>query len=465
VLAERFSASLPTVCQAFYELMAAGLLVLQPKKGIRVQPSSLEAHALTSIRGTPVVDEGFVRLGETQTETMLRIALAAGSSLALDDVLSQVVQAMTTFFERRFSCMVVLVSEEQEVLTFKRGAISDTPNREVLSALGYFTRPVSYSEVDDLTREVLRYKMPSITYDIENDSRIAHDLARQWGNKSLLGVPVIANDQMMALAWLISRDCYHAFNRKEIDLALSIATVVAPALMNARLHCQVEEHAILEERQRLSRELHDNLAQALGILKIKSALAAELLSARQSNQVDTVLREIQDVAAQAYTDVREAIFGLRCVEPEERGFVPSLQQYLNHYRASFGVDVNLVLHENEAVSLEPEDSAQALRIVQEALSNVRKHAHIGVAQVTIDSSSDSLCVCIQDKGSGFDLAAIDRQMTQGVGLSVMRERAQSMGGHIEIESEPGRGTRVTLHVPQGHNLEEEPDAPANSAGG
>ena len=393
-----------------------------------------------------------------RTQWMLDMAQGVSSTLDLDEVLSYVAKTVSMALGVP-NCIIAAVNEEQKLVLFRQAGALDALEVEADSEQRIPIGNIPFDELTESSLQVLKQRKPFVVNDVAHEPSLHSTQGFSqgfWlGVKSALGLPFVVNDRVVALAWVRIYAENYTFSPEDIELAEGIANVAALGIENARLHSRVKEHAIIEERERLSRELHDNLAQALGILKIRSALASEFLHAHHVERADSVLQEMQDIAAKAYTDVREAIFNLRSIEDEDAEFIPVVQRYLIHYRASFGVDVNLEVQEGAAVALSPRVSTQALRIIQEALSNVRKHAHVSTARVTVESSRDTLRVCIEDDGQGFDPAAVDQVKAHGVGLSVMLERAQSIGGQLKIESEPGQGTHITLWVPQAGKLEVE----------
>ncbi|MBC7223430.1 MAG: RsbRD N-terminal domain-containing protein [Anaerolineae bacterium] len=204
--------------------------------------------------------------------------------------------------------------------------------------------------------------------------------------------------------------------------------------------------ATLEERQRLAREIHDQLAQAVGYMHLQVAAVADLLDAGQVEEARTTLEALKRYARGTYVDVRESIFNLRVHGLSQQGFLPTLRQYLAEYQDHYGIAVTL---EAEAESLGDVPLAvatQAIRIIQEALSNVRKHAQTQAARVRVARSEECMHVVVEDQGIGLDP---ERQKASGhfFGLQTMRERAAAIGGTLEVQSAPGRGTRVVLRVP------------------
>ncbi len=406
------------------------------------------------------------RLEEQQARTalMLDTLRAAGSTLALDDVLARAAKAIARAVGVPH-CVVVVVDEDRQVASFRRAGVVERPVLEVLA--GYiiqdYERP--FDELADFTWQMMRERQPIVAHDARNDPRLRGFPGFGLIGKSVLGLPFVVNDRVVALAWVMTWEDYHTFTREEIDLARGIANAAALAIENARLYQTVKGQAILEERQRLSREVHDNLSQALGLVKLKSALAAESLAAQRLDQVEAALNEMHDIAAEAYTDAREELLGLRSIWKEDECFLPALQRYLAHYRASFGLDVESEADEKVNLALAPQAGAQALRIIHEALSNARKHARTNKVRVRVEKAGNWARIEVADAGQGFNAARVALPGGNGVGLQVMRERAQSIGGFLKIESESGQGTRVLVWVPQGDEQEQDHGAAARSPGG
>ncbi len=216
-------------------------------------------------------------------------------------------------------------------------------------------------------------------------------------------------------------------------------------LIDSRFHQHEFSLTVLEERDRLAREMHDNLSQALGVLKMRLALTSQLLADGQTAQVHAGLHEMKEIASEAYTDAREAIFNLRAPISAGPDFLSSLKRYLSRYQASYHVDTQLIGADGITAQLSVQTATQVIRIIQEALTNIRKHAATDRACVRIASEHKGLCIRIEDSGCGFDPA--QPWPEGGYGLRVMQERAESVGGRLKIDTAPGRGTRIVLWIP------------------
>ncbi|MCJ7623802.1 MAG: sensor histidine kinase, partial [Anaerolineaceae bacterium] len=237
------------------------------------------------------------------------------------------------------------------------------------------------------------------------------------------------------------------FLEHDSQLLMRLALHVVVAIENARLYRQVRYMAALEEQSRLSREMHDHLAQTLGYLKVKASITDDLLSAGQTDQALESLREFKKVTSIVYNDVREGIFNLRTAVTSQIGLFPTLQYYLDEYRMHYNMDVSLEIEDDDTIKSSPEVTNQLLRVTQEALFNARKHADASRVLVSCRHDDDQVWVTIEDNGRGFDPDQITGANGQRYGLQIMRERVESIGGSLMIHAQPGQGTRIIVQAP------------------
>ena len=234
----------------------------------------------------------------------------------------------------------------------------------------------------------------------------------------------------------------------ELRVLSAIGQQIGVAIENSRLSEQAQTMAALEERERLGRELHDGLAQVLAYLHMKSYSVAELLNSGQLSAAQAELGEMQEVARETQRDVREAILGLRTTITPGTGIIPTLTEYVRRFSRQSGISTKLVASDNAVIEFEPVTEIQLLRIVQEALTNTRKHSRASRACVRFETDGVLAVINIKDDGRGFDPERLDQDGHYGV--HTMRERAQGVGGDLEILSEPGKGTNVIVRLPTSH---------------
>ena len=191
--------------------------------------------------------------------------------------------------------------------------------------------------------------------------------------------------------------------------------------------------------------MHDGLAQSLGLLHMKlSALG----SAAGPPAMADAIREMTHIAQHAYEEARQSIFGLRTFVSRGLGLVPTLTEYLHEFSAQNGIPVALEVADGSLGPLSPASEVQAVRIIQEALTNVRKHAAAERAWVRLQKDGPWLRVSVEDDGVGWNREAPTSRDRLHFGLDTMRERAEGLGGTVEIDTAPGRGTRVVATLPR-----------------
>jgi signal transduction histidine kinase len=204
----------------------------------------------------------------------------------------------------------------------------------------------------------------------------------------------------------------------------------------------------LRERDRVARELHDSLGQVLGYVKMQTEAARALLARGRAPEADASLAQLSAVAQDAHADVREYIFSALAVGCENPPLLPTLNTYLQRFTEHYGIVTKLSVAPGLADRpVEPTVKVQLLRIIQEALSNVRKHAGECDVQIRLGFSDSQAEVVIEDDGLGFDVGLSNPAGEQKFGLSIMRERAQEVGGSVKVHSALGKGTQIVIRVP------------------
>lgn len=236
------------------------------------------------------------------------------------------------------------------------------------------------------------------------------------------------------------------------DLLLGYLLLLHDVTEQRRAQAQFLEQqralAALRERDRVARELHDGLGQVLGYVKMQAQAARERLAQGQEAAADNDLEQLVTVAQDAHADVREYILSARS-GTSEPGLLPALRQYLQRFGETYKIRTALILPpELTDGAFEATVEAQLLRIIQEALTNARKHERAQCVQVSICLEDSRAQIIVQDDGAGFDPTLLATAEGQKYGLGFMRERAEEVGGSVEIHSAPGAGTRVIIYVPR-----------------
>lgn len=249
-------------------------------------------------------------------------------------------------------------------------------------------------------------------------------------------------------AMLVGHRTSYSFDLKDMRLLLGLANQVAVAINNARLYERLAAYSALEERERLAREMHDGLAQLLGHVTARAGAALETLKRGQSDDSAQHLERLREVAEEAYVEVRQGILGLRIRPDEDVGLLQTLRTYLEHFGEQESIDVqfNTSIEELELDSAAHAVEVQAIRIVQEALTNVHRHAQAHRVRVTAEQQEGGLRIVVHDDGKGFDAERL-KEHDDRFGLVSMRERAESVGGTFRVEATSGLGTSVHVWLP------------------
>ncbi len=278
----------------------------------------------------------------------------------------------------------------------------------------------------------------------------AQDLRRI---KAALAVPLVTGEKVSGILTLGEKRSGVSYSQDDLDMLTTLAHSAALALENARLH--EERLAILreqlaqvtaaqeEERQRIARELHDGVGPALASLNIRLRTARKLIE-RDRDAAAGEIEELAELAQSNIQDIRRLIYDLRPAALDQLGLVPAVREYVARYQKEHDVRVTLSLPAGSGRLPAPLETT-LFRIVQEALTNVAKHAQARRVEIALTFDDNRVGLCIADDGQGFDSQA-PRSSTH-LGLWSMRERVEQLGGQFEVASAPGQGTTVKIQIP------------------
>lgn len=230
----------------------------------------------------------------------------------------------------------------------------------------------------------------------------------------------------------------------ERSLLETLTAHLAGAMDNLRLNALAKESAVTQERAFIARELHDSIAQALAFVKIQVHLMREAIEAGDIAGARSVLLEIDTGVRECYGDVRELLVHFR-TRPQGTDIEPALRTTLRKFEHQSGLAVHFTI-QGHGLPLAPDVQIHVLHIVQEALSNIRKHAHAEGVWLAVDRDP-AWRFEVRDDGVGFVPSAQSGE--SHVGLRIMHERAEKIGATLDIESEPGHGTSMVLTLPRG----------------
>jgi signal transduction histidine kinase len=367
------------------------------------------------------------------TEALSDAVLAIAAEHAVEPVLQKLVDAARELAGARYAAIGV-PDGDGGFARFITSGMSD----ELIASLGVLPRQ------HGLLGAMLGSDRPHRTADIRRDPRF-----RGWwpsghpSMSSFLGVPILSGRGAVAGAfYLTDKEGAEEFSDGDQELIETFAAHAALALENARLHERSRELSIVEERNRLARELHDAVTQKLFGVVLAAESGAALLE-RDLPAAGAQLRLARELAREAIEELRSVIVHLRPAALESEGLAVALAKHVDVLRRAHDVELALTVTGDAPVAASVE--ADAFRIAQEALHNALRHAAASRIDVVLRCEPGRLEVTVADDGVGFDADAVSLR-SRRLGLTTMAERARAAGGALEVASAPGAGTTVRLEV-------------------
>ena len=300
---------------------------------------------------------------------------------------------------------------------------------------------------EGVTGAVVTNRAPVI-FDSYSEVRGGHAVASDRARlHATVGVPIEWAGAIIGVCVVFSTDPDLRFRDEDVDLLGLFAKHAAIAITNARLHADTAERArrltVSAERERVVRDVHDAVARALGSI----LMHLDLVDASESvADASAHVAAAHDAARTALAETRRTVLGLGPAVLELRSLDDALAMELGWARSTTGIRTDLVVT-GDRPQLEPEIGQQALRLAQEALTNVVMHAQATLVRIGVLYGPEDVTVVIEDDGRGFDPAELARERRSGFGLNGIVARARHLGADLQIESTPAWGTRVRAHIP------------------
>ncbi len=363
-------------------------------------------------------------------EVMLDIVRWLNRSLDLDQVLDQVLVGLEHVIPYDGANIVLLQGDVGEIIK-SRGNYPEPFYQTSLIKLDIIDYP--------LYQQMIETKRPILLGDVKK--------APGWIKtintvpvRSYMGIPIFAEDEILGF---INVDKFEPgfFNAQHVQRLEAFAQQAAIAIRNASLHQNAQQAAVLEERQRLARDLHDAVSQLLFSMNILAETLAED-SDLASNDLRQRAEMIRTLASSAQAEMRLLLLELRPMNMEEIEIDYLLQQLVTGFRGKKTATIDLSV-EDLPVMLRGVVKHTIFRITQEALNNIAKYAKASHIDIDLYFEQQMLHLSIRDDGQGFDPSA----HTNGYGLQIMRERADEIGATLTLETELGSGTQVLFRVP------------------
>ncbi|MBA3409097.1 MAG: GAF domain-containing sensor histidine kinase [Solirubrobacterales bacterium] len=369
----------------------------------------------------------------TAFRTLSDVVLAIAAEREVEPVLQRLVHAARELGEARYAALGV-PDDDGGFARFLTSGMSD----ELIAAMGPLPR--THGMLGAMLESAAPYRTPDI-----HD----HERFRGWwpsahpDMRSFLGVPIVARGGIIGALYLTDKLGAETFSDADERLIVLLAAHAAIAIENARLSERSRELSIVEERNRLARELHDSIAQGLFGVTLAAESAVELV-ARGDAAAGEQLERVQELARGALEELRAVVFELRPASLEAEGLGQVLRKHVEVLRRVSGSAIELRVAAPPALG--PAAAGQVFRIAQEALQNALRHAAAGRIEVRLGNGGGRLALSVTDDGRGFDVSAPGVRGRR-LGLTSMEERAVELGGVLAIESRPGAGTTVRLDVP------------------
>jgi signal transduction histidine kinase len=339
-----------------------------------------------------------------------------------------------------------LVNTAVELLHADKGALMvwDEKKEKLYARASYGFNPETVARMfiapgEGLAGKVALSGEPAIVENTQLDERVTPFIIGSEKIRALMQVPIRVAGEVFGV---FSADYLqtHRFSDEEKRLLTAFAQRAGLAIETARLYEREEQIAVMQERNRLARDLHDSVTQSLYGVTLYVEVAAQLLKSGELEKTGKNLKELKKMALDALAEMRLLIYELRPSVFEQEGLVAAIQARLDAVEGRVGLETNLVI-EGE-ISLPPQVEEGLYRITQEALNNVLKHSHASSVTLTLAQDEQTIHLEVADDGVGFDPVKICEAGC--LGLRGMQERAQEMEAELEIVSQVGRGAKIIV---------------------
>src|SRR5438876_4303091 len=308
-----------------------------------------------------------------------------------------------------------------------------------------------HAVIEDIDQRVVRMCVgfgPNATWhDILDEADLAPAMMRfkshlrEMGVHTILFVPMLVAGRVSGFIGIRFTQ-KRGFRQEEIELTRALAHQATLAIQLTRLSAQSRQSAVMAERNRMARDIHDTLAQGFTGVIVQLEAAAEAMSQSRTARVSDHLNQAGDLARESLREARRSMQALRPQALEEKQLSEALKDLIEKMTRGTTVKAEFTL-QGEQQKLPPERETNLLRIGQEVLTNVLRHAHASAFDVQLIFDSREIRLTLRDDGRGFD----PQRRHEGFGLQGMRERAEGMGGHLSIESANGKGTMISIVLP------------------
>ncbi len=377
------------------------------------------------------------------------IASTVSQSLDIDIILNSALDRVLESMKGNTGG-ILLLDEESQTLSYRvhRGLSEEFVQGIAGLRLG-----------EGIAGRVAQLGEPIYVDDISKDPRLTRSVVIKEGLRAFSSVPLQSKNKVLGVMNIASHTL-RQFSPQDVKFLSSIGNQIAVAIENARLYNELQRKEEIrgellrqiittqeEERKRIARGLHDETSQALTSLAVNLETVIDALPL-DADQVKAKLKGIQSLAISTLDEIHKVIYELRPTLLDDLGLIAAVQWHAENCLEAAGVKVHL---ETEGVErrLPLEIETALFRIIQEATTNVVRHAEAESTSISLEFKETSVAVLIEDDGRGFNPneVVISRDSGRGLGLLSMKERAEFFGGVLSIKSQPGLGTQISVEIP------------------
>jgi signal transduction histidine kinase len=365
-------------------------------------------------------------------EAMSDAVLAIGGERSVERLLRRLVHTARELAGARYAALG-LPDGEGNFAQFITAGMTD----EEIAAMGPLPR------THGLLGAMLESDAPFRTEDVRRDPRF-----RGWWPSahpqmsSFLGVPICSRGDVIGAFYLTDKEAAPTFTDDDERLIAMLAAHAAIAIDNARLYERARELSVIEERNRLARDLHDSVVQKLFGIVLTAQSAATLLD-RSADGARTEVERLQALAQEAIAELRSLVFQPRPAAIETEGLAAALAKHVDVLERVHRLPI--AFEQTGDPRLRPGVDEELFKVAQEALHNALRHAQARQVRVRLDERPDAVALSVADDGRGFDPDA-PALRSRSLGLTSMEERAHGLGGTLRIVSAPGAGTTIDLEL-------------------
>jgi len=403
-----------------------------------------ELHSLTDEMDTRVQNQTEHIADKSRSlEILYDIATSLSSAQNLDDLLKQFLDTLMTLVDARAASVRLLDSQNMTRLVASRGFSKSVKEQEQLV------------HVDRcLCGKITLHGGIGVQKGIEACNQFLSCAIVKGDCKEMLVIPLQYQDRILGVYNIFLDRPSRELGKDIRDLLNSIGKHLGLAIEKTRLDQNGRRLAIMEERNMIANELHDSLAQSLVSMRLQTKMMGETLYKKDIRHAQNEVRRLNTAIDDAHKSLRELLSNFRS-KMDERGLVYAVNDLLYTFKQETGINTYIHCNDSKEHSgLSPAQEFQVYRIIQESLVNIKKHSDACNVRVLINRLSKDGCnVLIEDDGQGIEDLKTDAVPGEHIGLSVMKERADAIDGELQIESEPGEGTRVLLHVPASSHIQ------------